>query len=505
MENQHPLRLLWSGRWWILLAVLAAAVVAYFVSERLPDRYRAEALTQIVPRAQAAGQPLTTDQLLQATNFYAEVAKTTPVQARAERLVQAPRGSFDNGVDVEARPDLLVLAFSSVAESAPLAARRANAYARAFSAFVGDQQSQVRREALREPQQRVSDLERQLRDLSAGDPREGALTSELQVLQARLADEALTPTDTVRVIQPALTPRSPDEPKPVRNAVLAAIAALVLASSLLLLRAALSDRYESIEEAALDLRLPVLGELPKGKPETSASVEAFRKLRTRLVHALEVNVGGTAVLITSPEDRTGKSHVTTGLALALAADGSGVVAVDADLRRPALHERFGVPAGPGLGEVLDTQDPLPLSATMHMATLADAARERGGELTVVPAGRPMHDSAEALSGPRMSGLIQGLLADADVVLLDSPPVLAIADAAVMSREVGAVLMVVDLKRSRRRAMRRAVQALRGIDAPLLGLVQNRATLHGGGYGYYSVAGPNDRAERADRDRGRLVT
>jgi Mrp family chromosome partitioning ATPase len=98
----------------------------------------------------------------------------------------------------------------------------------------------------------------------------------------------------------------------------------------------------------------------------------------------------------------------------------------------------------------------------------------------------------------MSQLVDTLLERFDIVVLDSPPVLALADAAVISRQAGGVLLVVDLKRSHRRAMRRAVQALRSLDAPLLGLVHNRAKLQDGGYGYYTAA-------PAERQRSRLAT
>ncbi len=491
MHGQHPLRILWSGRWWLVAAMVAAAVAAYAMSTQMPVRYKGEALAQVIPRAQAAGQSLTTDELLQVTNFYAEFARTSPVERRAERLAETPAGSFRDLVDIEARPDLLVLAFTATAGDAPAAASRANAYAKAFAAYVAEEQTRQRRDALADPQQRVAELQEQLAALPPGDPRAAALTPELQALQTRLADEALAPTDAVRVIQPALVPRDRDAPKPLRNAILAAIAALVLASTALLARHALGDRYASIEEAALDLGLPVLGEVPRAAPDDPRSIEAFRKLRTRLVHSLP-SPDRSAILITSPEDGTGKSTTVAGLARALARDGASVVAIDGDLRRPVLHERFDVPRSPGLGDLL--VDALTAADVGIQIPLPGTAGRRGGRLGVIPAGRTLADSTEMMSGDRLEDLVQSLLDEADIVLLDSPPVLAIADAAVLSRRAGSVVLVVDLKRSSRRAIRRAVQALRGVDAPLLGLVQNRAKLEDdrGGYGYHATAPADDR-------------
>lgn len=485
MEAQQPLRILWSARWLLILVAILGAAAGYFVSERMPQRYEAEALSQIVPRSQAAGQPLSTDQLLQVTNFYAELARTTPVQRAAERAAQIRRGGFGESVEIEAQPDLLVLAFRASDESPAIAARNANAYARAFTATVADVQTSERQRALEVPERRVAEIRTELQEVAPDSAEASALNAELQALQTRLADEAVTPGDNVRVIQPALEPTEPSAPKPVRNAILAALGALVLGSALLLARTALSDRYASIEEAALDLRLPVLGELPRANRDDRRAIEAFRKLRARLGHSL-ASAGHGAVLVTSPEERTGKSYVTYGLARALAADGSQVAAVDADLRRPTLHDRFGIQPAPGLGDALDPRRPLPIDAVTESIPLAESARDRGGELAVIPAGRHLEDSSELLSGAPMARTMATLSERYDTVLLDSPPVLAIADAVVLARHAGSVVLVVDLKRSRRRAVRRAVQTLRGVDAPLLGLVNNRARESAAEYGYYSA-------------------
>ena len=489
METQQPLRTLWSARWLLIACAILGAAAGYYVSDRMQDRYEAEALAQIMPRSQAAGQPLSTDQLLQMTNFYAELARTSPVQRSAERGAGVRRGEFDGVVEVEAQPDLLVLAFRAQDGSPAVAARDANAYARAFTAAVADLQAAERERALAGPQRRVAKLQSELEDVAPDSARASAINAELEALQTRLADEAVTPGDNVRVIQPALTPTDPAAPQPIRNAILAGIAALVLAASLLLARSALSDRYASIEEAALDLALPVLGELPRAKRDDRRAVEAFRKLRARLGHSLTGLEHG-AVLVTSPEERTGKSYAIFGLARALAAEGSQVAAVDADLRRPTLHERFFVLRAPGLGDALDSRRPMPIMAVAQSVPLTEAARDRGGELAVIPAGSHVEDSSELLSGVPMTRAIETLTERYDMVLLDSPPVLAIADAMVLARHASAVVLVIDLKRSRRRAARRAVQALRGVDAPLLGLVNNRARESSAEYGYY---GPRSEA------------
>jgi len=307
----------------------------------------------------------------------------------------------------------------------------------------------------------------------------------------------------VRVIQTAVPPSEPTSPKPLRNAILAFLTALVLAAAFLLGRRTIVDRYASVEEAALDVRLPALAELPRARAERPAAIEAARKLRAQVKFSLEngrADANGAeaarprhqppnVILVTSPESGAGKSYVTAALARALAADGQHVVAVDGDLRRPTLHEALEVPRDSGLGEVLHRGEPDKWALHLKTSALPSSARRRGGVLNVLTAGRPEGDTAEALSSEDMGQLVEALHADYEYVVIDSPPVLAIVDAVVLSRHVDAVLLTVDANRSRRRNVRRAVQTLRAVEAPLLGIVFNRSKISPSEYGYYGQQAP----------------
>lgn len=499
MESQQQLRLLWAARWWFLVAVVVAGAAAYVVSSSLDRVYRANALVQVIPAPQASGVPLSTDQLLQTTNFYAELAQTRGVVQAAQRDGGLGR-DISEDVEVAAEPDLLVLEFSSKSEEPREASALANAYARAFTDELQRIEAAERKRLLEAPQGRLAQLRRALRGLEAGSPEAEALQGELAALQERVADETLTPTDRARVLEPALTPTDPDSPQPLRNALLAALLALVAVASVVLLRHALTDRYASAEDAALDLGLPVLGELPKAPSTDVRAHEAVRKLRAQVQYA----VGATAdasdglsprrsgrarpnvLLVTSPEASAGKTYVSAGLANALAADGRSVIAVDGDLRRPTLHGALQVPREPGLGEVLAAGAPEEVRLAVRSVPVAEGVQRRGGALHVLTAGQGGSETAEPLSSHVMRDVVARLHESYDAVVIDSPPVLAIVDAVVLSRYADGVLLVVDARRSRRRSVRRAVQTLRAVESPILGLVFNRARVHASEYGYYGA-------------------
>jgi Mrp family chromosome partitioning ATPase len=522
MDTTQQLRTLWASKHWLALFALVAALATYFVSSRLDERYEAEALAQVIPAQQAEGFGLSTDQLLQTTNFYAELARTTRVLEAAQRE-GGFREPITDEVDVAGKPDLLVLEFTGTAPEPRVAAAYANAYAQAFAQEVGDLLEAERRRTLAGPQRQIADIERRLRGAAPGSSLATALEAELQALQGRLADITVSPIDTVRIIQPAIAPSSPAYPNPVRNALLAALLALVIAAGGVLLMRTFSDRYSSVDEAALDLRLPVLAELPRASAQDARALEAFRKLRAQVEFSMAADppeAVGAAVahrrarrdkdqrnvlLVTSPEPGAGKTYVSSNLAGALAADGGAVMVVDGDVRRPNMHNVLDLPQEPGLGDVLAGLEPararvrlpevpgedraartLAAQQLTHRVPLRDAVRRRGGSLDALTAGRLAEDTAERLSSDTMASLVERLHDDYDYVVLDSPPVLAIVDAVVLSRYADGIVLVIDARRGRRQNILRAVATLRAVDAPILGFVFNKTDVSSGDYGYYGT-------------------
>jgi capsular exopolysaccharide synthesis family protein len=498
VDRSHQFRLLWASKYWVLLFAVAAGVAAYVVSSLMTDKYRADALGQIVSTRQAQGDVLSEEELLSLSNLYVKLADTNTVLQRAhdEPGVAGKEAEFDSSVSVEPEERVGVLSFIAETDNARESADFANAYATAFADYTEELQARQRDQALERIQDRIDKVSAELDDLGGtpDDPRGVGLRAELAALQERAADETANPGDTARVIERAFPPSSPDSPKPLRNAVLAFIAALVLAAVALYLRETLFDRYGSPEEAASDLGLPVLGEIPKAS-DRALALESFRSLRTAALLALERSAaasggngaredGGGELLITGPEPGCGKSYVTANLARALAAEGRTVVAVDADMRRPTLHEQFGVASQPGLGDLL-VGDGL-AGYTGQLAAPVQAVPgsiTADGELRVLTAGPHIENSVERLSSDRMEEIVERLRAQSDVVVFDSPPTLAVVDPVVLARYVDGVIVVIDSRKTKRRDARRSVQELRAIGAPVLGFVFNR--VRGRRAGYYS--------------------
>ena len=222
--------------------------------------------------------------------------------------------------------------------------------------------------------------------------------------------------------------------------------------------------------------------------------EALRALRTSVEFAMK-GAGGRVVLVTSAGPGSGKTFVAASLGRAFAAGAQHVMEIDADLRRPALHGRLNLSAEPGLGDLIADAPTSAATLPAKEVALPALVRRRGGALHVVTAGRRVADPAEALGSPAMRDAINTIRGAYDVAILDSPPLLAVVDPVVLSRYVDGVVYVVDGQRDRRRDVRRALQVLRAVDPPILGIVFNGSREAQERYVYYS-ASPPKRSDKA---------
>lgn len=487
----QPLRVIWGYRWWLLCLVVVAGAAAYLASDRQTREYDSEALVQIVSGQQAAGQLLSQEELLNITNIYAELAQTTPVIEDARKRAEFPgsRAEFEGHLSVKPEQDLGVLHMVGQDPVPDRAADYANAYAAALQASVARQQDSGRDDVLKRVQDRADAINDRLRDDNLAESDEFNLRAELQTLQSRIADELLRPADSIRVIQTGTASSDPVSPKPVRDAIAAAIVALLLGSLLAYARARATDRYSSADDAAADLQLPVLAQVPEGSTDDYASHESLRSLRTRIEFALNErpNVGtvrrrgdddgenGRLLLVTSAEPGAGKTFISANLSRVLAAGNRTVIAVDGDLRRPSLHKHFRIPIEPGLRDALIAGTTVPPERLARSIPRAESdSPSATGDLRVLPAGSSIDNSSDAISSPRMLNILDQLRTGTDYVVTDSPPILAVTDAAILNLYVDGVLLVLDARKTRRRDARRTVQTLNALDARVLGIVFNRA-------------------------------
>jgi capsular exopolysaccharide synthesis family protein len=294
--------------------------------------------------------------------------------------------------------------------------------------------------------------------------RETALTRELQ-------------TTNIRIVDWAEAPESPILPRKERNLLIAFFGSGGLALALVFVLEVFNTRIRSPEDVKQHLRIPVLGVMPRVKPHDGRAslllgnavpgqfAEMLRGVRTNLVLAPELGAGHT-LLVTSSEPSEGKTMSAANIAVSLARLKQRVLLIDADLRRPRLHEMFGEDQQPGLADVLTGK-----------ASSREFRKTKVSELWLMPAGSASSNPADLLGSARFSKLIEELRAHFDWLVLDSSPVLAVADPCVIARVASGVLLVVDCGRTPREVASAAVQRLEAVRAPLLGAMLNRVVLN----------------------------
>jgi capsular exopolysaccharide synthesis family protein len=192
----------------------------------------------------------------------------------------------------------------------------------------------------------------------------------------------------------------------------------------------------------------------------SSGAEAYRTLRTNLLFSAAVQ-SLKCIVVTSAGPKDGKSTTAANLAIAFAQQGNRVLLIDSDLRRPRVHKMFGQASEPGLTTVL-----------MGLATIDHAMKQ-----TIVPnlwtltAGALPPNPVEMLGSPQMRALLKGI-PSIDIIVLDTPPLLAASDAAVLGRVADGVILVVRAGRTERGAAQEAVQQLVNVGARIIGTVLN---------------------------------
>jgi capsular exopolysaccharide synthesis family protein len=205
--------------------------------------------------------------------------------------------------------------------------------------------------------------------------------------------------------------------------------------------------------------------------------ESYRSLRTNISYASTMDNKIRSLLISSSQPGEGKSTTTANLAIAFAQLRKKTLLVDADLRKPVQHNVFGHPRGPGLSEYLigDIDD---LGSIIHSTKVEN--------LSIMTAGGLPPNPSELLGSDTMSSLVSQLEDEWDMVLFDSPPIVAVTDASMISGELDAIAMVVKAGQTERTAIDRALDIIENVKAPLIGAILNGASQEnlGGKYAYY---------------------
>jgi capsular exopolysaccharide synthesis family protein len=295
------------------------------------------------------------------------------------------------------------------------------------------------------------------------------------------------------VIKAASLPTAPSSPRPKVNLALGLLVGLALGIAAAVLRETLDTTVkgkDDLQQLTGATPLGVIAEDPDvvKRPlvvqveAQSPRAETFRQLRTNL-QFVDVDRPLKTVVMTSASAEEGKSTTACNLAITLAQAGVRTILVEADLRRPRIADYMGLEGAVGLTSVLT-----------GLTSLDEALQPWGRNAMWVLASGPLPPNpSEILGSHQMSELLKTLEDRADVIVLDSPPLLPVTDAAVLARHADGAVLVVRHGKTRREQVTRALEALQGVDARLLGTVLNWAPIkgpdadnYGYGPGYYST-------------------
>jgi tyrosine-protein kinase len=497
---------LFRARWWLIaLITLVCAVASYGVSTRvLAKQYTASATFEVNipatqlnnPNAVITPQQVQTDAQL-ATSL--PVAQQTIAELHLQKVLTPD--SLIGKTSCSASDVAQTFTCSVVYNSRSMALKLMSKLADVVIATNYANQTQQLQPLLSQVKAQINSTQADLNDAETALHTPGADTvtltaridSDNQALlglrqqQIQLQQSLATQANSIILLDPAQAPAGPTSPRPLVNTLLAALAGLMIAIGGILLADYLDDSPRSPEHLSSVMGAPIFASLPrvtrrKGQlPETvtsphSDAAEAYRILRTSIRFA-NVDAPIRSLLVTSSNVGEGKTTTATNLAVTFAQAGVRVVLVDADLRRPTVHEAFDLDNTVGLTTVLYSQRDLQWSEVLRPGPVP--------RLQILSAGPLPPNPAELLSSRRMHRVMEHLRANAELVIVDSPPLLHVADPVVLALMTDAVLLVTDVERSSLHGMERAKEALAAVGVSLAGIVLNKVPRGRSEYYYYA--------------------
>jgi non-specific protein-tyrosine kinase len=524
----QPFRKWW---WLILLAMVLAGLASFLVTRGQPPLYRTQTAF-MVGRALNDPNPRSNEFQLsqQLANTYADLIQRAPIR----QATQAALG-LDSLPDYTVRvvPDTQLIEVTVVDTDPYRAQAVANELVNQLilrtpgasdseeadrQAFIAKQLNELE-VGIEETEQEIERQQEKLatlfsaRDIADTQDEIAALQNKLASLRSNYAalldntrDEAL---NTITIFQPAELPRRPISNNNAMMIVVAVALGFVLATSAAFLLDYLDDSLRTPQDVRQTLGLTALGTIPFVEededddkelvsldPDKSIVSEAYRVLRTNLQFA-SVDKPLRRVLITSAAVGEGKSATTANLGVVLAQAGQQVIIVDADLHRPTMHEFFGLANSVGVTTALLQSD----------EDLTDVLLEtRIPNLKVMTSGPKPPNPADLLGSARMREMLDALVEQADVVIIDSPPAIALSDAIILSTLVDGVLVAVKAGATRRGAVQRTIEALRQVQANVIGIVLTHVPMNRSGYyayqqyGYYP-SGPGGAESGGKKGKG----
>jgi len=511
LQFRKYVRIVRARRWGVLAIAALVVAAALVLTFRQTPQYegQAEVLVNPVQTPSSASVSISQEpnldterQLVLSASVADQVRKDLHLGISTKMLLK------HLGVNVVTNTEVLVVRYD---DPSPLtAARIAQGFADAYVHFRAGQTLSQFKAAETAVNEQVRGISRQLtalnREIAAApdaktkdqlSAQHDSLVAQMGVLQQRRLDltsqEGVAQNNAAQVIQRATVPTSPVSPNKIRNGVLALLVGLVLGLAYALISERLDDRITSRQEVEGRLGAPVIAAVPRvsswrrrddahlvmrADPKSPVS-ETYRTLGTNIQY-MATQQPLKVIMITSALGGDGKTTTCANLAVSLAQAGKRVILVSADLRKPRLHQFFGLSNEAGVTELLS--DSVSLGNVIQDPNVPN--------LRVVPAGKVPQDPAALLGGQRAVGFIENLRSAADFVIVDTPPVLAVADASILAPLVDGTIFVLDAERCGRSALIQARDQLVNAGANIIGEVFNdfdpgQSSYYPYYYNYYS--------------------
>jgi len=521
MELRHQLAFLRSSLPLIVIGTLAGALAAFLVSSVLPPTYQAQS-TLLVGQAGNPGTTADYNQLLISQRLSQTYARLVTLPEVADRVIDKLKLSTTpeellKHVRADAPLDSTLLTVTVEDATAEGAADLANTFADELVASPFAQQAapteiqKLVEEDLLAVREQVRQLQDQIDALVANPERTDVEEQRLATLQAQMIGLRATlatllsfapgsAANQLTIVDPARPPPTPASPRILLNTILGAVLGFVASAGIAYTMRRLDDTIKTPDDVESLTGLPFLGAIirmpgDRGREISyrlatllyprSPAAEGFRQVRTNLEFASR-EAPLRSLLVASSVPGEGKTVTASNLAVAFAQAGRTTCLVDADLRRPMIHEVFRLPNDHGLSTLLQGDEATYESATQETEVPG---------LRVLTSGPIPANPAEVLASARMPAILAGLLERVDLVVIDSPPLQAVTDAAILSSMADGTVIVAAAGRTRRGSLLRGRDALQRVGAKVLGAMLNGVSegLDAGGafayFAYYGTGAP----------------
>lgn len=505
------------AKWWwlIVVSVVMAGIVSYLAAQSQPRQYFSSATLLVGQGTRSLNTNASDLSISQAlAQSYADIATRDPVLLGTLNALQLPwdTGVLRNKVNarvvqgtqllevsvIDTDPERAKVLADTVANQLIQQSPSAGNLSIEDKQLVQEQVADIR-DSLKRGKEELKLIDETInkaqsaQEMRAAQSRQSVLQQQMTRWQGTLGDLLLQlqsgAANSLSVIEPGKVPSAPVGPNSLQNVILAVAIAFALSAGAALLLEFLDDTIKGADDVRHVLGMTPMasiarietGDVPSDKLVVSRypmspAAESYRVLRANL----QFKMGDKRIrtlMVTSTVPMEGKSLTSANLATVLAHSGKRVLLVDADLRRPTIHHFFEVGNSAGLTTALSSST-VDFSEIIHEEVLEN--------LSVMTSGPLPPNPAELLSSNRMLELVRALSQRFDVVIFDTPPVMAVADATVLASAVDGALLVVDNNHTRKKLLRQSFDALLAVGTNVIGIVLNRVSIRGreSSYTYY---------------------